>query len=336
MNPNVNPSRRASAWVIASIALGFATAMAAPGSAATPAVATATNRVLPYAGDSQVLVYGTRSFDKTLHNYGQVANRDIELRALTKSGKHVDLVNTGQAASAPVSVVGSVIAVFNPNNDGAAHVWDVADGKRFTSVLPAGEVFSGASPNGFVYYEKGQDREVHLYDETFAGQVKDLGTPTPPNPDPVYRFTVGPGGVIVADGEGNGPATEVPSYMKWSSPGKWHSLHRARAGGCSDLGNRYAACGPLIPLDGSKPIQPTHYHCTGVQIIFHDSMVRACASGRLHRNSATGEASVSRHAYADQGVVHAFNELIVSSPTQSRLETLTSINAKPKTLLSAS
>jgi hypothetical protein len=313
--------------------LGVATVTAGPLSATTPTPnPVITNRILPFAGDSQVLVYGTRPFYKTLHNYFQVANKHIELWALTASGKRIDLLNTGVAESVHVTVVGSVVAMNDSTSGSGFQVWDVDSGKTITQTLAADAYLVGAAPHGFVYDQTAGGKD-HLFEESFAGKVTDLGVPPTPNPN--YRFTVGPDGIIAGDDSGNGPPTEVPLYMTWAHPGKWRLLHRAHATWCSDLGKSYAACGRIVPLDGAKPITPQHYHCTGVQMIFHSAMVRICSSGKLHRNSITGKASISRRAYANQGVIHAFNKLIVGSPSQSKLETLTSINAKPKTLLTA-
>jgi hypothetical protein len=316
-------------------AVGMTAATAGPVSALTPAsTATATARILPYAGDSQILVYGTRSFDKTLHNYDQVANLDVELHLLTKAGKTRDLVNTGTGASTTVSVVGQVAAVFNANDDHAVRWWDAANNTHGSVPLAAGDGLSGAAPNGFVY-EHLEGNSAHLFLETFAGHVTDLGDPL--GAGVTYSAVTGPDGILATQRSGDVASTPA-AYLKWTQTGKFHELHNVPGTNwCNDLGTSYAACGQyLLPLSGAKPIKPSPAGCTGIAVVFRNSSVRICSTGRLHRIGTNGKPSQSTATYADQQALHAFDRLIVSSPSQSKLESLTSINAKPKVLLTAS
>ena len=317
--------RLRAASVMAAIAAS-ATTLASPTVAATSA-GTTTPRILPYAGNSELLVYGTRPYYKTLHNYFQVANRHIELHVLTASGTQQDLINTGASYDVPVSVVGSVVAIDNANNAKTVRWWDIATAKQGATPLDPGDVFVGAAPDGFIYQ---RPVDGHFFKYRFNGAVDDLGVPIKSLHS--YAAVTGPHGLLAAENNPQAGAMRV-AYMPWSHPGVFRRLHDVGTP-CSDLTKTYAGCSAdILPLAGGKPIRLHGFACSAPDTLFNDALVFACS--RLHRISFGGKHSRSRRVYSRQEVIHAFHTLIVSSPDQSKLMSLTSINAKPHVLLTA-
>jgi hypothetical protein len=326
---------------------GSATAVAALALAATT-VATSASATAPHAqaryvaitGNSQFLVYGEAVRTGTIDPISLGAH--VSLYALGRTGNPISLGEAGPASLISLSRNNLVVATTHGHT---RHVrwWNLANGTH--SNTATSEHVVGATPNGWLF-EVNRENGTHLMSHTFAGDLTDLGVPLTSGVD--YSVISGPDGVVAFANnfENNNGAI---SYTPYAHPSRQRMLLASGTtdNTCNSVTSSFAACVlgsgvhrtvALFPLNGHQPTLtasacPWDVSVWGSRVAWVVRDTRDdCSTKNAAAMGRSGVVVFSTDTFNPIASTVALGRLIVSSPGQRMLETLTGPRAKPRPL----
>jgi hypothetical protein len=304
-------------------------------------------RIRPLASANGSLLYLK---DRSRHRVGQfVHSASATLNVLEKSGAHRRLATLPRNAG--VSVAGSMVGFVDDDRSVScsqpSRWWNLATGRHGTEKFTCGQQPFTVTPHGWLYGQRDGFAE-HVWLQSLKGNDTDLGDPLPET-EFYSLLTDAHGAVAFSDGDDDDDTEAAGfAYMSWANPGVWRTLQNLGDPDdrCTGLSRRYLACDAggqlgLIPLNGQRPATSGRCEADSVTV-FHGLALwlggegGRCANGHLAELTPNGNVTVSHRRYKLPGSPVPFRgRIMITNASQSKILSLSGINAKPKVVLSA-
>jgi hypothetical protein len=243
-------------------------------------------------------------------------------------------------------MVGFVTGDSNDRCSQPARWWNLATGRHGTARFSCGQLPLAIAPNGWLYGQR-EGLDQHVWLQSLKGNDTDLGDPLPDTE--FYALLSGARGVVAFADTDDDDDTEAAgfAYMRWSDPGVWRTLQNTRDPDqrCTGLSTRDLACDgggllSLVPLNAQQPATSGQCEADSVTV-FHGRALWVggeggrCANGHLAELGLNGKITVSSHRHKLPGSpIPALGRIMITNASQSKILSLSGINAKPRVVLS--
>jgi cell wall-associated NlpC family hydrolase len=270
------------------------------------------------------------------------------LRVVTTNGTERTLGGTPGLASplTPTgfhySLVGPMLTAAATSDPTEVQWWDLATTLSGTATLPAGAVWQGSSPDGWVVRDAG---EVTISDISTTGVVTSLGQPIAAEAagSGSITATTGPGGVLTYGNDDGALA-----YQQWSAPGTVIPLNAgqpltATNVQCRSMSGSTAGCVEgvhatsgyrevAVPLTGAPA--RTVRGCGAGVVVVGNRLVDACGSPPRARFVTTaGTTASAAMTVLVTGGVGAFGKYVTTGPKQQVISALRTAHSTPTTVV---